>query len=210
RAGKTPFIWATGKHRELIQVACGSGIVALVEDRLHYWRTLQFLSGVHQARLDAAHRAEVDQLLEQYHQAVDAREDFLDQLAQTMAELASSANAPVLPGLGGLGGPGAALAGAASAAAGAGTPGAAGAANSADNGGKPIWLDPADEPLCNDCGTCYQELPQLFEKATIVVDGVAQVVGRMRAGALDGFEVTPELARRISRVRANCDAEIIR
>jgi pyruvate-ferredoxin/flavodoxin oxidoreductase len=50
----------------------------------------------------------------------------------------------------------------------------------------------------------------LFEQATIVVDGAAQVVGRMKAGALDGFELTPELAKRIARVRANCDAEIIR
>jgi pyruvate-ferredoxin/flavodoxin oxidoreductase len=70
-------------------------------------------------------------------------------------------------------------------------------------------LDPADEPRCNDCATCYQELPQLFEKATIMVDGAAQTVGRMRPGALDGFEVTPELAKRIARVKATCDAEII-
>jgi pyruvate-ferredoxin/flavodoxin oxidoreductase len=107
--------------------------------------------------------------------------------------------------LGGLGGGGAA------AGAGAGA-GSAGAASSAGGGaeGKPIWLDPADEPLCNDCGTCYQELPQLFEQATILVDGAAQVVGRMKPGALDGFEVTDELTKRIARVKANCDAEIIR
>ena len=35
----------------------------------------------------------------------------------------------------------------------------------------PVYLDPADEPLCNDCGTCYQELPQFFEKTTVVIDG---------------------------------------
>ena len=74
---------------------------------------------------------------------------------------------------------------------------------------RPIWLDPADLAKCNDCATCYQELPQLFEKATIVVDGSPRTVGRMRPDALEGLEVTPELQARITRVRATCDAEII-
>ena len=43
-----------------------------------------------------------------------------------------------------------------------------------------------------------------------MVDGAAQTVGRMKAGALDGLEITPELAKRIARVKATCDAEIIR
>jgi pyruvate-ferredoxin/flavodoxin oxidoreductase len=50
----------------------------------------------------------------------------------------------------------------------------------------------------------------LFEKTTIVVDGEARVVARMIDGALDGLEVTPELVKRIARVRANCDAEIVK
>jgi pyruvate-ferredoxin/flavodoxin oxidoreductase len=74
---------------------------------------------------------------------------------------------------------------------------------------RPIWLDPDDLGKCNDCATCYQELPQLFEKATIVADGVQRTVGRMKPGSLDGLEVTPELATRIARVKATCDAEII-
>ena len=74
----------------------------------------------------------------------------------------------------------------------------------------PIYLDPADEALCNDCGTCYQELPQLFEKATVVIDGIARTVGRMIPGAVERIEVTPELQRRIDRVKATCDGEIIR
>ncbi|WP_157593317.1 hypothetical protein, partial [Sedimentibacter sp. B4] len=49
---------------------------------------------------------------------------------------------------------------------------------------RPIWLDPEDLAKCNDCATCYQELPQLFEKATIVVDGSPRTVGRMRPDAL--------------------------
>ncbi|MGB4918446.1 MAG: hypothetical protein WBO89_12120, partial [Propionicimonas sp.] len=74
---------------------------------------------------------------------------------------------------------------------------------------RPIWLDEADVPRCNDCATCYQELPQLFEKATIVLDGQPKTVGRMRPEALDGLELTAELTARITRVKATCDAEII-
>ncbi|MDR1394076.1 MAG: 2-oxoacid:acceptor oxidoreductase family protein [Bifidobacteriaceae bacterium] len=214
RADKVPFIWATGKDRRLIQVACSAGIVALVEDRLHYWRTLQFLAGIPQAGIDAAHQAELDALVARYEEAVVARETSLDELAAAMADLATSAGgglglAGVLPGFGGGAGFGAG-GGAGGAGSDVGAGGAGSDAGSAGGAGKPIWLDPADEPRCNDCGTCYQELPQLFEKATIVVDGAAQVVGRMRPGALDGFEVTAELAKRIARVKANCDAEIIR
>ena len=56
----------------------------------------------------------------------------------------------------------------------------------------------------------YQELPQFFEKATIVVDGAAQQIARMIPGAAEKVEVTPEIAKRIERVKATCDAEIIR
>ena len=72
-----------------------------------------------------------------------------------------------------------------------------------------VWLDPADQNKCTDCGTCYQELPQLFEKTTTIIDGKATVVARMIPGALEKVEVTPELSARIARVKATCDAEII-
>ncbi|WP_263732028.1 2-oxoacid:acceptor oxidoreductase family protein [Cellulomonas sp. SG140] len=203
RAGRVPFVQATDEDRHLIKVACSAAIVDLVEDRKHYWQTLQFLSGRTDATLSAAHRAEIAELTAQYEQAVTARESTLDEIAAAMAELAASSAAPA--GMGQtiqLRPTGFAGAAPAAAAAGAGT-----ATAVAD---RPIWLDPADEHLCNDCGTCYQELPQIFEKATIVVDGAAQTVGRMKAGALDGLEITPELAKRIARVKATCDAEIIR
>jgi pyruvate-ferredoxin/flavodoxin oxidoreductase len=74
----------------------------------------------------------------------------------------------------------------------------------------PVHLDPADEHLCNDCGTCYQELPQFFEKTTVVIDGTARQIARMIPGAAERVEVTPEIAKRIERVKATCDAEIIR
>jgi pyruvate-ferredoxin/flavodoxin oxidoreductase len=200
RAGKVPFIWATDKNEALIQVACLPGIVALVEDRRHYWQTLQFLAGQQGSELSAAHRREIAELTERYEAALAAREESLDQIAAAMADLASSSDAiPATLGLA-FGG------GAASPA--SGNPAAANTGAAA--GAKPIWLDPADEPLCNDCATCYQELPQLFEQATIVVDGQAQIVGRLKPDALDGLEVTPELAKRIARVKANCDAEIIK
>ncbi len=75
---------------------------------------------------------------------------------------------------------------------------------------RPVWLDPADIPLCNDCGTCYQELPQFFEKITMVIDGEARQVAQMIPGALETVEVTPDIEKRIDRVRKTCDAEIIR
>jgi pyruvate-ferredoxin/flavodoxin oxidoreductase len=206
RAGKTPFIWATDRNRRLVRVACRPGVVGLVEDRKHYWQTLQFLAGQQGAALTAAHRAEVAQLTSRYEEALQAREESLDQIAAAMADLASSSQA-ALPALG--------LGFGAGASAGVGAGVGEGAATGASGGGggggagRPIWLDPADEATCNDCGTCYQELPQLFEKTTMVVDGEARVVARMIDGALDALEVTPELTKRMARVKANCDAEII-
>ena len=75
---------------------------------------------------------------------------------------------------------------------------------------RPIFLAENDIPKCNDCGTCYQELPQFFEKTTRIIDGAAATVARMKPGAVDTVEVTPEIAKRIARVKANCDSEIIR
>ena len=73
----------------------------------------------------------------------------------------------------------------------------------------PIFLDENDIPKCNDCGTCYQELPQLFEAHTMIIDGAPQAVARMIPGALETVEITPELEKRMDRVKKTCDAEII-
>ena len=72
-----------------------------------------------------------------------------------------------------------------------------------------MFIAPEDQARCNDCKTCYQELPSLFERTTIVVDGAARQVARVIPGALDTVEVTPELEKRIQRVKNTCDAEII-
>jgi pyruvate-ferredoxin/flavodoxin oxidoreductase len=199
RVGKVPFVYATDDDKHLIKVGVSPSIVTLVEDRKHHWQTLQFLAGFREAELTTAHKAELADLTAKYEAASTARESSLDEIAAAMAELAASSQAPTsLPAF--------SFGGAAAPAAAAAPAPAAAATAVAD---RPIWLDPADEAKCNDCGTCYQELPQLFEKATIVVDGQAKTIGRMKPGALDGFEVTPEIAKRIARVKSTCDAEII-
>ncbi|MGC3955729.1 MAG: hypothetical protein QM804_16010 [Propionicimonas sp.] len=197
RVGKIPFVYSTDRRKQLVKMACSAAIVDLVEERKRHWQLLQFLAGQSEAALTAAHRTELEALTAQYADAVDAREASLDTIAQAMADLATSSGAPVggplQLGLG-VGGPMA-------------VPAAPAAATAVAE--RPIWLAEEDLPKCNDCATCYQELPQLFEKATVVVDGKPQTVGRMREGSLDNLEVTPELAARIARVKATCDAEII-
>jgi pyruvate-ferredoxin/flavodoxin oxidoreductase len=210
RAGHVPFIYATDDDRHLIKVACSHAVVALVEDRRRHWQTLQYLSGVHEAQLTALHRADLDALQARYDEATSAREASLDDIARAMSELATSSRAAAGSGAG-LGGALTGLGLGAASGASAAAPGVAPAGGSAVGViDAPVWLDPADEPLCNDCGTCYQELPQFFEKVKVVIDGESRVVARMIPGAVDKVEVTPEITKRIERVRATCDAEIIR
>jgi pyruvate-ferredoxin/flavodoxin oxidoreductase len=212
RGAHTPFVYATDDDKRLIKVACSTAIVNLVEERRHYWQTLRFLSGQSQAELDKEHRDEVAMLKAQYEQSLEQRETSLDDIAKAMADLVSSSRAPggrpatvttsvALPT------PTASAAPTADAPAADASEPAPAAATAGD---KAVWLNPADEHLCNDCGTCYQELPQFFRKKTAVVDGGAKIVAEFIPGSLDGVEITPDLAKRIERVRANCDAEIIR
>jgi pyruvate-ferredoxin/flavodoxin oxidoreductase len=201
RGTLVPFVHATDDNRRLIKVACSTEIVRLVEDRRRYWQTLQYLAGVHAEQLTALHRADFDALQAQYDEAMAARESSMDDIARAMAELATSSRAPVSVGAGLSFGAG---------------PGAAPAATAAPADEDscvptgPIYLDPADEATCTDCGTCYQELPQFFEKTTVVIDGAARQIARMIPGSAQKVEVTPEIAKRIARVKATCDAEIIR
>lgn len=198
RTGRVPFVYTTDRRQHLVKMACSQTIVALVEERKRHWRTLQFLAGQTQATLSAQHRAELDAWASRYGEAIDARESALDVIAKAMADLAVSSGAPA-------GGPlhlGLGFAGPVATAAPTQPP-------EPVETERPIWLDAEDLGKCNDCATCYQELPQLFEKATIVVDGEPRTVGRMRADALDGLEVTAELLARITRVKGTCDAEII-
>ncbi len=212
RAARTPFVYATDDDKRLIKVACSHAIVELVEERRHYWQTLRYLSGQTQAEVDKAYLDEIDALKAKYDEALEQRETSLDDIAKAMADLVASSRVPggrpatvttTLP----------AFRPTASAAGAAGAPeaeaaGAAPAASGAE--GKAVWLEPSDEHLCNDCGTCYQELPQFFRKKTEVIDGEARIIAEFIPGSLDGVEITADVQKRIDRVKDNCDAEIIR
>ena len=195
RAGKTAFIWSTDANKRLVKIAVSGAIVALVEERRKYWHLLQYLDGQHEAKLGANLRADMASLQVQYQESVAQRESSLDDFARAMSELASASKAPVgrsavipiIPV--------------------AHTP----AASAAPAGGEPLVnYSIEDQVKCTDCKTCYQDLPALFEKTKIIIDGVPRDVARLIPGALERVPVTPELRSRIKRVVANCDAEIIR
>ena len=73
-----------------------------------------------------------------------------------------------------------------------------------------VEITEADQPKCTNCKACYQDISELFERTTIVVDGASKVVSRVIAGVFDQGELTPDLVQRASRVADECDAEIIR
>ncbi|HYN67401.1 MAG TPA: pyruvate-flavodoxin oxidoreductase, partial [Ornithinibacter sp.] len=197
QAGRVPFIHATDEDQKLIKVQCSHSIVALVKDRRRYWHILQYLSGAHEAKLTSLHQSDLADLTSRYEQAMRERESSIDDIASAMASLATTSRAPAGPGSAVPVRPGASAMPSAPAAA---TPAPAGA---------PVLLAEVDIPKCNDCGTCYQELPQLFEPHSMVVDGAVQKVARLIPGALESVELTPEILKRIDRVKKTCDAEII-
>ncbi|MFN8099363.1 MAG: 2-oxoacid:acceptor oxidoreductase family protein [Dermatophilaceae bacterium] len=208
QATRIPFIWATDDDQHLIKVQCSGSIVSLVKDRRRYWQMLQYLAGVHEAQLTALHKSDLKDLQERYESAMRDRENSIDEIARAMSSLASASRAPValgasIPVRGG--GMPSAPAPAAPAAAAA----PAGGATATAVVDAPIWLAESDIPKCNDCGTCYQELPQLFEQHTMIIDATPQKVARMIPGALESVEITPELEKRIDRVKKTCDAEIL-
>jgi len=202
RAGKTPFVWSTDDQKRLIKVETSQTLVHLVEERRRNWRTLQYLAGLDVEKLDADHHVELETLRRQYREAVEARESSIDSIARAMSELAAASSAP------------AASAAAATAPAGPLThrimarPAQA-PAEAPPPDGALVTLADEDMDKCNNCKTCYQEIPELFEKTRIVVDGAAKEVGRLIPGALARIKITPEMKTKLSRVAANCDAEII-
>ncbi len=196
RIGKTPFVFSVDDDKKLFKVEVSATIVALVEERRRNWRTLQYLAGQDVARLDANHHLELETLRHQYEEAVEARESSIDSIARAMSELAASSKAPAAGGLSFALGAGPAAA-----------PSAATAAAKAN--GAAVSLTEEDVAKCTNCKTCYQELPELFEKTRIVVDGATKEAGHLIAGALGRVTITPDLKSKIARVAANCDAEII-
>ncbi|MDD3029405.1 MAG: 2-oxoacid:acceptor oxidoreductase family protein [Alphaproteobacteria bacterium] len=194
RAGKTPFVWATDDDKKLVRIEVSQTLVRLVEERRRYWRTLQYLSGLEVVKLEEAHRAALEDMKRRYDEAVNDREAVIDTIARGMSDLAASSKAP---------------AGAVAAApiVSSAAPKAAEPASSA--GGFGVILSEEDSVKCSNCKTCYQTLPELFEKVTVVVDGVAKDVARLIPGALERVELTPEIKSKLARIAANCDAEII-
>ena len=201
RAGRVAFVYATDADKRLIKVECSSAIVDLVEERQRFWQTLQYLAGQTEDRLSAAHRAEIDDLTARYEEVLQLRETSIDEIARAMSALATSSKAPTAKR------PALALTPTSASA-----PAAASAscADVAAGSAGPVYLDPADEAKCNDCATCYNELPQFFEKKTVIIDGEARVVAGMVPGAAEKVQITPEILKRIDRVKASCDAEIIK
>ena len=209
QAGKVPFVYATDENQRLIKVECSSLDRALVEDRRRNWQILQYLSGAHEAKLTALHTSDLADLRARYEQAMRDRESSIDDIAEAMSSLATSSRAPVgvgsaAPGDAGRAGMPAAPAGPAPRRA-----VRARSAPAAAPAGRPVHLGEEDIPKCNDCNTCYQELPQLFEPHSIVIDG-SGAEGRPDDPRRPGqVELTPELLKRIDRVKKTCDAEII-
>ncbi len=202
RAGKSAFIWSTDVHRKLVKIEVSPAIVALVEERRRYWHLLQFLAGQHVAKMDESHRAGMASLQAQYLDSVTQRDSSLDSFARAMSELAAASKAPL---------GGARVIPIMAQAPSAGHTSASTASGAATATAEAlVSYDVADQVKCTDCKTCYQDLPELFEKTRIVVNGESHDVGQMIAGALERVKVTPELKGRIKRVVANCDAEIIR
>jgi pyruvate-ferredoxin/flavodoxin oxidoreductase len=215
RKGKTPFIWTTDDDLRLRQVACSSAIVALVEERQRYWQTLRFLAGRDQSRQASEQAARLDELRRQAAEATEAREQAIDDIALALSQLATAKDPaqvalPALAAVSVSAAPAPAPAHPAPApAATAPAPAASASGLGAKPAGAAIFLSDDDIVRCTDCATCYQELPELFERSTILVDGAAKQVSKFKPQGLAGLTVTPELQAKFDRVKATCDAEII-
>ncbi|WIY84021.1 2-oxoacid:acceptor oxidoreductase family protein [Propionimicrobium sp. PCR01-08-3] len=200
RATHVPFFWSTDATDRLVKIKVSASIVAMVEERRRNWQLLQYLAGVDIERLKALHKTDLDDLQSRYDDAMAARESSMDEIAAAMSDLAASTSAqPVagfgagFAGFGGFGGGGQ----------------SAPAAQAEDTGQPIVRLAPEDVAKCTDCKNCWQELPELFERTKVIVDDKALDAARLIPGAIDKVEPTDELRKRIAKVVANCDAEII-
>ena len=158
---------------------------------------LQSLAGQPVAEVETGLKARLAALQAEYDQALKQSDASLDQIASGMAELAALSKAPagrgtVIPIL-----PAAAKAPVAKAAPETG----------AAAGGEAVSI--TDQTKCTDCKTCYQDIPELFEKTRIVVDGATKDVARVIPGVLERVPMTPQLMDRVKRAASACDAEII-
>lgn len=198
RISKVPFIWATDKQGHLIQLCISDSIIALTEERLRNWRMLQYISGQHYVKIERNHQLQIKQLQQRYQQAAEAKEQAIDSIANGLAELAMTAGilSPVqsipvkqleeaLP-----------------------TDNVITKTRLKTN--QPlVSISDEEQCECTDCKTCYQQLGELFEKITIINNGVPKTVSRVIPNALDNIEITDNLISRAARIAEECDAEII-
>ena len=202
RDGKIPFIYSVDGKKRLVKLAVSQQVIHLVEERRHYWQTLQYLDGQHVEKMEASHRVSMDGLMVKYQELTKQRDISLDDFARSMSELAASSKAqPVHFSLSPMGQGGSVSQASTSA------PVSAPSANG--NGEAVVSLSPDDREQCTNCKTCYQDLPEIFEKTRLIVDGESREAAQMIPGVLDHITMTPELKNRVKRVAANCDAEII-
>ncbi|UJF17652.1 4Fe-4S binding protein [Vibrio sp. SS-MA-C1-2] len=201
RYSHTPFIWATNKKNQLIQLTVSESIIALCEERLKNWHMLQYLSGQENIAMERGYQQQITDLEQRYQASQADKEQTIDDIANGLAELAltsdvfaggdfvsSSHNIPVKQ-----------------------------VESSVTTSSAPISTDTqplvniAEENIsqCTDCKTCYQQLGELFEKVTIVDDGQPKVVSKVIENALSTVSITPELIDRAERIADECDAEII-
>ena len=204
RYGIVPFIWSTDAELRLIQLAVSPAIVDLTVERLRNWRMLEYLSGLHIDRLNEDHLQEVEGWREKYQRSDQERESSIDAIARGMSELATASNAPPGSGAGMTETP-LPMPRSGRQAGDAQTAGTTGVAQ------KLPLVSIAEEVMakCTNCKTCYQDLSELFEKTTIVVNGKAMEGSRVIPGALEKTQLTPELIAKASRIADDCDAEII-
>jgi len=203
RYGKVPFVWSTDAEGKLIKLTMTSAMVELTEERRRNWRMLEYLGGLHIERLETGHRLELENWQQKYRQSTVAREASIDSIARGMAELASISGAPadkIIP----------VTTSNIDAGADTGTQGAPKTTAAPSAGRDLVEIAEDDMTNCSNCKSCYQDLAELFEKTTIMVDGKAKEVGRVIPGIFDKIEITPELAQRAARVADDCDVEIIR
>lgn len=193
RYGKVPFIWSTTASRQLIKLTMTPAMVDLTEERRRNWRMLEYLGGLHIEQLEASHQQELENWQQQYHQANISREDSIDSIARGMAELASLSDLPlsirpdeikVPENI---------------------NHNSASSTDSVDL----VSISDTDMSLCSNCKTCYQDLGELFEKTTIMVDGAPKEVSRVIPSVFRHINITPDLIQRASRVADDCDVEII-
>jgi pyruvate-ferredoxin/flavodoxin oxidoreductase len=89
RASKTPFIYSTDDDKKLIKLEVSQTLVRLVQDRRKYWRTLQYLAGIHLTRIDERHRADLEELQGQLKEATQRREEVITSIVDKVSSLSA-------------------------------------------------------------------------------------------------------------------------